>query len=397
MNIVFKKSKASIALFFFAVILLGSSFVGADSLKTDSKNYDNVYVRTGSRIYHVLVPETGEMIKVSKKSVLNNGLVYTRSRKARDKIFEEWKRNRGLDKKPAPASDSSPTPLDRTEATQGRPNIEERLSSLLTNRPEERAKDGSSYRTFRSSNGTQLLTNDPNRFAEDDEYVEVLVDYETIDIPNQFKHTDVPGTPLSVDALEQVVDYYAKHYKLDKYLIYAVIQSESAGNPFAVSPAGARGLMQLMPGTALEMGVEDIFDPVENIAGGTQYLHKMGSMWDGDKLKILASYNAGPGNVKKYNGVPPFKETNDYIRRVLQYERQFKRKGVPTYSLEDIKPVGKDYLPPVSDPYHQIIMNNGLTVRADSLKDVEDFYVYVYDGRSGRIRKDQVRKVIKPI
>jgi hypothetical protein len=393
---VVKKLNTPSTILISAVIWIASACAWADTLKTEFRQYDDVYVRTGSRIYYVLVPATGEMINVDKKSVLKNGLIYTRSRNARDKIFAEWKKNRGIKRDPAPLPNKAPTPLDQLLITPEPEEVEESLPSLLTNRPEEKAKYRSSRRTFMSSTGAQLLTNNPDRFSENTEYVEVLVDYEMIEIPNEFKHTAPPGTPVSVDSLEQVVDHYAKQYRLDKHLIYAVIQAESSGNPYAVSPAGARGLMQLMPGTAAEMGVEDIFDPVENIAGGTQYLNKMSSMWNGDKLKILASYNAGPGNVKKYGGVPPFKETEDFIRRVLQFERQYKRKGVPTYTLADIKPVEKGYLPPVSEPYYQFVMNNGLTVRAESIQDRDDYYQYVYGERSGRIRKDQIQRVIDP-
>jgi len=396
MNVVPQKLNKAFSFFTVAITSITSGTIWADSLKTDSVQYDNVYVRTGSRMYIVLIPETGELVNVSKKAVIKNGLAITKSRRARDKIFAEWKKNRGIQDAPSESPVRGPLSADPVKVTPPEEEKKVRLPSLLTNRQDERNKSGNSYRTFQNRNGTQLLTNDPDKFAGNEAYVEVLVDYEAIEIPDQFKRTTSPETPVSVDSLEQVVDYYAKKYRLDKHLIYAVIQAESSGNPYAVSPVGARGLMQLMPGTALEMGVEDIFNPAENIAGGTQYMHKMGAMWNGDKIMILASYNAGPGAVKKYNGVPPYKETENYIRKVLQYERQFKRKGVPTYSIEDIKPVGKSYLPPASDPYYQIVMMNGLTVRAESIQDVDDYYQYTYDGRSARIRKSQVQKVIKP-
>jgi hypothetical protein len=92
---------------------------------------------------------------------------------------------------------------------------------------------------------------------------------------------------------------------------------ESNFNPRAVSPKGARGLMQLMPGTARRFGVRDSFDPHENIRGGTTYLSELLSMFDGDLVRTLAAYNAGEGAVQRYRGVPPYRETQEYVRRTM--------------------------------------------------------------------------------
>ncbi len=109
----------------------------------------------------------------------------------------------------------------------------------------------------------------------------------------------------------------ARKYNLSEKLIERVIQAESNFQVDAVSPAGARGLMQLMPATAKELGVDDPFDVRQNIDGGAGYLRRMLDRFGGDVRLALAAYNAGPGNVEKYNGDVPFRETQDYIERVL--------------------------------------------------------------------------------
>lgn len=111
----------------------------------------------------------------------------------------------------------------------------------------------------------------------------------------------------------------SEKYNVPEKLIAAVMKKESNFNPSVVSSAGASGLMQLMPSTASYLGVNDRFDPQQNIMGGAKYLRQMLDQFDNNIETALAAYNAGPGNVKKYGGIPPFKETQNYVTKVLNY------------------------------------------------------------------------------
>ena len=119
-------------------------------------------------------------------------------------------------------------------------------------------------------------------------------------------------------AYEEIIQEAARTYEIDPALIRAVMQAESAFHPYIVSRAGAEGLMQLMPDLADEMGVTDSFDPRENIMGGARYLKQLLDQHNGNIALTLASYNAGPGNVRRYGGVPPFKETRTYVKKIKQ-------------------------------------------------------------------------------
>jgi soluble lytic murein transglycosylase-like protein len=125
-----------------------------------------------------------------------------------------------------------------------------------------------------------------------------------------------PGSP-SAQRFAREIEQTAGRYGVDHRLVQAVVQVESGGNPRAVSPKGARGLMQLMPSRAEALGVRDSFDPGANLDGGVRHLRELLSRFSGDLSLALAAYNAGEDAVRLHGGVPPFRETQDYVRKVL--------------------------------------------------------------------------------
>jgi hypothetical protein len=128
--------------------------------------------------------------------------------------------------------------------------------------------------------------------------------------------------PLWQSKYNEIIIAAAKKFDVDAALISAVIKAESDYNPRELSHKGARGLMQLMPATAERFGVKNSFDPEENIYAGTRYLHWLLKTFDGNADLAVAAYNAGEGNIWKYNGVPPFRETVNYINRIAKHIRK---------------------------------------------------------------------------
>jgi soluble lytic murein transglycosylase-like protein len=120
------------------------------------------------------------------------------------------------------------------------------------------------------------------------------------------------------------IDAAAAKYGLDPALLRGLIRAESNFDPNAGSPAGAQGLCQLMPGTAASLGCTNVHDPAQNIDAGARYLKQQLDAFGGDVTKALAAYNAGPGAVKRYGGVPPYAETQAYVRRVQQYADEYR-------------------------------------------------------------------------
>jgi soluble lytic murein transglycosylase-like protein len=184
------------------------------------------------------------------------------------------------------------------------------LTNGFTIRHERREVVGSSTRLY-------VHANDQN-----------FVDVPTSDILS-FEKDDTPApaeiASKSADAqpLPGLIDDISGRHHLDPDFVNSVIHAESNFNSHAVSPKGAQGLMQLMPGTASQLGVENSFDAGANVEGGTRYLRELLERYNFDVVKALAAYNAGPGRVEQYHGVPPYYETQAYVARII---RDFNRK-----------------------------------------------------------------------
>jgi len=144
--------------------------------------------------------------------------------------------------------------------------------------------------------------------------------------PKPMPHKGVPERErmARVSVYDTIIVAAAKKHGVDPNLVRAVIRAESSGDPAAFS-GKASGLMQLAPGTAKELGVTDVWDPQQNIYGGTRYLAQMLERYDGDWDKAIAAYNAGPGAVDKHGGIPPFEETRAYVPKVKGYYDAFRR------------------------------------------------------------------------
>jgi hypothetical protein len=169
--------------------------------------------------------------------------------------------------------------------------------------------------------------------AGDSNYIEVAADsvvrVETVaEVPAPVAAVKMPSpvtimTAPTKEEMHEMLAHAGTKHNIDEDLLASVVRAESGGQVRAVSRTGARGLMQLMPGTASAMGVDDAFRPEQNISGGTAYLDSLLTRYHDNVALALAAYNAGPGAVDKYHGVPPYRETREYVARVI---REFNRR-----------------------------------------------------------------------
>ncbi|WP_136810648.1 transglycosylase SLT domain-containing protein [Desulfosediminicola flagellatus] len=170
--------------------------------------------------------------------------------------------------------------------------------------------------TCRDANGSIRFTNAPSTSGCTKIYKE------------QRFHNSRPTTyTYSSSSYDQAIWTTGVRYNVDPFLIKAVIRAESDFNSTAVSKKGAQGLMQLMPATARELRVDNPFDPQENIDGGTRYLRQMLDIFDDNLMLSIAAYNAGPGAVKRANGVPRIPETLRYVTKVLKHYKGYRNRG----------------------------------------------------------------------
>ena len=174
-----------------------------------------------------------------------------------------------------------------------------------------------------------LLSGLPAAQAVIYQYIDANGTISLTNVPTDLRYRRITTQPnrlhpvLSERELEPMISRYSRRHQLHPALIRAVIKAESGFDPMAVSRAGAIGLMQLMPQTAVRLEVRDLYDPEDNIGGGTKYLRQLLDRFRGNLPLALAAYNAGEHTVDRYRGLPPIDETRQYVRKVIRYYRTF--------------------------------------------------------------------------
>ncbi|NUM56921.1 MAG: lytic transglycosylase domain-containing protein [Candidatus Hydrogenedentes bacterium] len=252
--------------------------------------------------------------------------------------------------------------------------------------------------------GTPVLTNRIEKYEGRNDFTRIKINFDPIVRDRRWGVTIGKYTDTDI---HKYVDHYAKLYKVDPSLIHAIIQVESRGNPYAVSPKGAAGLMQLMPGTARDLNVSSVFDPADNIGGGTQYISKLISLFNGDFSLALAGYNAGPETVRRYGGIPPYRETQNYVYLVNLYWDYFRKNGNsflytkfdPSLTPAALKAAAKKereermmtrLVGDTARDRHDVKLASGLVHPADDVWHQGDYLYLASGGRTYRLREDLV-------
>lgn len=206
---------------------------------------------------------------------------------------------------------------------------------------------GQTIYQFKDTNGTTLLTN--RKKAEYNHLKVVKATYYPDSNIHSYSNwgaseaSVLPSYSRNKNAFDQLIRQAAQHHGVSEGLVKAIMHTESGFNIHARSPVGAQGLMQLMPATARRFNVSNAYDPQQNIFGGVKYLSWLLKRFNGDTRLAIAAYNAGEGNVDKYGGIPPFRETQDYVRRVTsRYQNLYASGlGIPLSESKGNTPSGQ--------------------------------------------------------
>jgi hypothetical protein len=277
--------------------------------------------------------------------------------------------------------------------------LSERSARIIAEFNNRREKQVRSHATsnrwaYTDSNGRTILTNTPERYRGREGFTEFQLGLEKISVPERYEKWSI--SRYKSRDIVGLVKMYARKYRIDENLLFAIIKVESNFNSSAVSSAGAQGLMQLMPATAEELGVTNILDPAQNIAGGSQYISKCLRLFKGDQELALAAYNAGPGAVKKYGGIPPYKETQNYVRLVTKQQKVYKQYGVNPGLIN--RAGARTASSRVARSKYKVHFKSGLVQPADLVEEAPNDQYKIQDGdRAWLFPKAYIVKVEKPV
>ena len=235
----------------------------------------------------------------------------------------------------APVQKASPAALPAVSPVENIENKQIPASNLTASNTSASNKEVKFLRMGYTTTYTWLDANDIRHFSSSKprgvaNVVTKRTEYPIFSIPTCYacglsSSVNFGNVKLNLTSFANEVRLSAKKYSVDEAIVRAIIHAESAFRPHVVSPKNAQGLMQLIPGTAKRFGVRDAFDPAQNIDGGVQYLAFLQKRYKNNLTLIAAAYNAGEGAVDKYNGVPPYKETKNYVVRVGQLAERYRK------------------------------------------------------------------------